>query len=484
MKRAVCIVALLALTSAAPAQGDAAMLEQAVQDTIRKTEASIACILVSRSPYYREHRSWPRNAEPWQLGKFPRLRDADGHQDHVDKKHDLSHPDYVPESFGSGIVIDKAGLILTCAHVVRGATKLFVRLPGGIESYADFVALDSRSDLAVLKLTELKQELKPVTFGDGDAVKKGQFVVALSNPYAAGFRDGEPSASAGIVSNLRRRAVKSGSEKERSRLQLHHFATLLQTDARLNLGCSGGALVNLKGEVIGILSAQAALVGWETPGGFALPTTAGLQRVIEVLRKGEEVEYGFLGVQLRDQDGRGVKVDHVIAQSPAQQAGIQPGDYLLSVGGIPMRSSDDIFLHVGMMLAGSTVTAERGRSPQGVGQRVSLTLAKYHVPQVSIVSKRPPAMAGLRVDHASLAVQRAPAIFQPIPPGVLIRDVEKDSPADKARLQPDKVITHVNRTPVTTPKQFYATMADLRGKVELTLYRPDGVPDHVTLDIK
>src|SRR5207253_4289771 len=123
--------------------------------------------------------------------------------------------------------------------------------------------------LAVLRLNERIPPLKPLSFGDGDAVKKGQFAVALANPFAAGFRDGSPSASWGIVSNLRRRLVKLPGENDRRRLCLHHFATLIMTDAKINVGCSGGALVNLKGEMIGLTTAQASLLGVETPGGYA-----------------------------------------------------------------------------------------------------------------------------------------------------------------------------------------------------------------------
>src|SRR5207248_850385 len=95
---------------------------------------------------------------------------------------DLSLPDTVPESFGSGVVIDAGGLVLTNAHVVRDATKIYVRLPGNRGSWADIHALDPRSDLAVLKLTDKVPDLKPIKFGDGDKVKRGQFVISLANP--------------------------------------------------------------------------------------------------------------------------------------------------------------------------------------------------------------------------------------------------------------------------------------------------------------
>ena len=120
---------------------------------------------------------------------------------------DLSGPNVVPESYGSGVVVDADnGLVLTMAHVVHNATKIYVRLSGGRGSWADVHAADPRSDLAVLKLIDPPTGLRALKCGDGSRLRKGQFVIGLANPFAAGFRDGSPSASWGIISNLHRRA--------------------------------------------------------------------------------------------------------------------------------------------------------------------------------------------------------------------------------------------------------------------------------------
>jgi S1-C subfamily serine protease len=323
-------------------------------------------------------------------------------------------------------------------------------------------------------------KLKPITLGDGETIRKGQFVVALANPFATGFRDGEPSASFGLVSNLRRRVVNLPAESDRRRLSLAQFATLVMTDCRLVLGSSGGALVNLKGELIGITTSQAALTGVETPGGFALPLDIGVKRIIEVLRRGEEVEYGFLGVRFASRSNM-VQLSDVIRQSPADRAGLNNGDTILSVAGIPVRDVDDIFVTIGTMLAGNTVEVER-RSTGGTS-KVRVTLAKYQTLQSFIASNRPKAIGGLRVDHSSLAVQRGAFAPTIVPDGVLIRDVEPGSPAEKARLQPDKIISHINGRPVMSPREFYRMMVDLHGDVELTVRRAEGGFDKVTLKI-
>ena len=134
-------------------------------------------------------------------------------------------------------------------------------------------AADSRSDLAVLALDK-PVAVKAIKVGNGDAVEKGDYVLSLSNPFAAGFRDGSPSASWGIISNVRRRVPGSAREEDRGK-SLHQYGTLLQTDARLNLGCSGGALIDLNGNLIGLTTSTAAISGGEVPGGFAVPIERG-----------------------------------------------------------------------------------------------------------------------------------------------------------------------------------------------------------------
>src|SRR5207253_6276314 len=136
--------------------------------------------------------------------------------------------------------------------------------------------------------------------------------------------------------NVRRRAVAAPLQEDQVK-PLHHYGTLLQTDARLHLGCSGGALVNLHGELVGLTTALAALQGGETPGGFAFPVNAGLRRVIDVLKRGEEIDYGFLGVNFDERvpDGApGVAVAFVIPGSPARAEGkLREKDVIVAING-------------------------------------------------------------------------------------------------------------------------------------------------------
>ncbi len=456
---AVCLAAALAGPACGddrPKAPDLPALEAAFQDAIQKAEPAIACVLVSRS------------TDP--------------------KNQALDDPNLVPESFGSGVVIDERGLVLTCYHVVRDATKVFVRLPGGKGSFADVHAGDPRSDLAVLALQDKKlPPLKALKLGDGGAVRKGSIVLGLANPYAAGFRDGSPSASWGIVSNLRRR-VPAHLDSDTQYKPLSQLATLIQTDVRINLGCSGGALIDLRGELVGLTTSLAAVTGVETPGGFALPMDDGVKRIVEVLRRGEEVEYGFLGVRTPlkwERRDEGVPLQSVIPGSPAAARGLQgerpgqKGDVIVSVNGVRVQEPDDVFLILGTQLAGSTVEVEvlRGTGAEQKRLTIPVTLGKAYVPGPVVATKRREAVGGLRVDHASILYLRPggdQVYSRGIPQGVMVREVLTGTAADAARLQEGKLIQKVNDQPVSTPEEFYKALQASGKTARLTVAGGEG----------
>jgi len=476
-----CLGLLFTLPLSASADGarDALALQEALQNAIQEAEPAIACVLVSRSPGYARVNQGPATDGSGKLGafsfrdalKFLNVRSDDPRVDDL-KKLDLGDRANVPESYGSGVVIDAtAGLILTNYHVIKDATKIFIRLPGDKEAYADIHAADPRSDLAVLRLLKVPAGLKALKIGDAGKARKGQMVLSIANPFAAGFRDGSPSASWGIISNIRRRAPGSPKEEERKKT-LHHYGTLLQTDARLNLGCSGGALIDLKGEMIGLTTALAAISGAETSGGFAVPMDDNLKRIIEVLKRGEEVEYGFLGVELKEraEPGNGVVLDGVTPWGPAFRAGLRRDDTILSVNAAAIRDNEDLFLAISTVLADGEAKL-MVQSQGGQPRAVSVTLAKYYVPGPIIVSRKPPSVRGLRVDHLSVFMQVTRTVLPPnqmTTSGVVVREVEAGSKA-AAGLKVNQIITHVNGKAVTTPAEFYREAAKVAGALELTL---------------
>jgi serine protease Do len=501
-----------------PIPKEVLQVEEAMRRAIREVEPSIATILVSRSEVYRKHfHDQPPEDEPGKLGPFdPNTipkgpagvsvpSDNIAKPGEVARNYDLASQDYAPEAYGSGVVIDgKDLLVLTNYHVVRDATKIYVRFAPGKGSYADIHAADPRSDLAVLRLLDKKiGPLKEIKFGDGGAVQKGQFVVAIAAPFAAGFRDGSPGASWGIISNIRKRAMTMKGLVEEDQRALYLLRTLIQTDARLNRGCSGGALIDLKGQMIGLTTSRAVVPGnqamgtltaeapgltspaavgeGEAPGGLAVPIDANWKRIIDRLRQGAEVEYGFLGVSwppaAQSTDGEGeMRIERIIGGSPAEKAGLRPGDWIRSVNGVQARDQEDLFLAISMIPAGSEARIEvRDRSP------MSVPLAKFYVRGKIIASRKIPAVRGIRVDFTSvLWLQHYSGIQFPlqrreIQPGVYVTEVQPGSRAANAKLQLNDVITHVNGQKVENPTDFYREAAKVPSTtpIELTLYTSD-----------
>jgi S1-C subfamily serine protease len=428
-----------------------------MQKAIERAEPSIACILVTR---------------------------AEG-----GRKFEPENPTFVPELYGSGVVIDDSGLVLTNEHVIRGSTARYVRLPGEKGCSASILAADQRSDLAVLKLEARGGQFKPIALGQGEKLRKGQFVLSLANPFAAGFRDGSPSASWGIISNLRRRAPLIEVKKEEQSIKpLSQFATLIQTDARLNLGCSGGALIDLDGKLVGLTTALAALNGSETPGGFALPMDRSMRGIVERLRRGEEVEYGFLGVEFLAASGArggGVQV-RALPGGPAASAGMpteREGCVILSVNEIPTRDQPELSFLISTALASSTIKVE-WRSLGGGSNASNVKLSKLYMPAERFVAtKRPRPIGGLRVDYITTLARgdTNPFYYTGFPRGVVIREVQSNSAADKAQLAVDMVITHVNGLPVASPADFYLAVDAAANSLELTI---QGRSERIPLDLR
>jgi serine protease Do len=460
-------------------------LEKTVKKVIRDTEANIASIVVSRSDLYAHFGQGPAPEQPGMLGVFdpqalqvhPRFKELSA----ADKKSllrrlDLTDDANVPESSGSGVVIDDTGLVLTSYHIVLGATKIVVRLPENKISYADIYAADPRSDLAVLRLLQPKLGLQAIRFGDGGKVERGQFVVGLAFDFGPGWRFSRPSASWGLISNLRQKAAAPGIDDERGKT-LYDYGLLLQTDGRVNPGCSGAVLLNLHGEAIALTSSLAGVGGTNAAGTYAFPFDVGLQSIIAVLKQGQEVEYGFLGVRFEPaKNGEGVKLAFVTDGSSAQSAGLRMEHIILSVNGTPIHDSDDLLRVLSTQLAGTKVHLEVRKPGGAAREKVDVVLAKYYVGGKVIATElgKRPFFRGLRVDDTSLLVQQPGSPVNEIPRGVLISDIQADSPAAKADLKPGTVITHVNNHQVTSPKTFYETILNHKeGAVELTLLPAD-----------
>jgi serine protease Do len=383
--------------------------------------------------------------------------------------------DFMPKDFATGVVVDRQGLILTAYHALCEDCDYYVTTSDRRVYRAAVKGADPRSDLAVLAIEAT--DLAPIQLGDAARLKKGQIVIALGNPYAIA-RDGQVSASWGIVSNLTRKAPLTPDESDSAgKSTLHHFGTLIQTDAKLNLGTSGGALVNLKGEMVGLTTSLAASAGYEQAAGYAFPVDATFRRVLETLKQGREVEYGLLGVRPTNltahellQGLRGCRVQGIVRGTPAQRFGLQEGDLVTTVNGIPVYEADGLVLEVGRLPVESTVRL--GVVRNGKKLDVDVTLTKFPVRGTKVVTNRDPNWRGIRVDYASAAIDAEAQATLGLPEfdeGVVVTEVEQGSPAWNAGLRPKNLITQVDHTPVRNPREFLTAVAGKTGSVQVRL---------------
>lgn len=413
------------------------------------------------------------------------------------QSQDPNDPEYwrfEPLSFGSGVVVDDEAHILTAYHVVRSSyenprQQILVRLHDGSKFQAQIYAADPRSDLAVLQLErgDKPAPVTPIEIGKGEELYPGQFVLAIGNPYSVAAVDGETSASWGIISNIRRRAIPSVSEDSLETTQsLQLQRTLVQTDARLNTGISGGALINIKGQLVGVTMALSASVGFETPGGFALPTDDLTRRTIDALRQGKEMEYGFVGIVPTTIDAQeaeatgalpvsGAKVSTIFSYLPAYQAGLREGDIITHIEGKRIHNINELVLAVGSRPVDTKLPVQVVRKKEKLD--LVLPLAKYPVMGEIIATNKRPVWNGIRVDHLSviLGPRTSQSYFEEDlrNGGVVIRYVDPNSRAyDEHGLREGQIITEVNGSPVRHPDEFEKQVTEAKGPVSLTIFNP------------
>ena len=402
----------------------------------------------------------------------------------------------LPNEFSAGVVIDRQGFILTNCHVLGDPTKndYYVwanRRPFKVISVLKAVEVkagDPWTDLAVLKIDA--DDLEPIAWGDGKSLKKGQLVIALGNPYGIAD-DGQASASWGIVANLDRKLPAATlRDNDASKDTLYHFGGLIQVDAKLNLGTSGGALVNLKGEMVGLITALGGLEGYEKSLGFAIPVDDVFRRTIETLKTGRKAEFGFLGVAPenlkeaeRQRGQQGARVSHVVPGTPAFAAHLQEGDVITRVNDQPVYDRDALMGELGRQPVGADVrlTVQRrvdaGRSVRSVETTAKLT--KKHVTTTRPVFSqvKDPRWRGMVVDYATaLPPPLLRQVLQSLAPegGLAVLDVERDSPAWNAGLRPGALVSHVGGQRVTLPEQFFEAVKDQTGEVRLKVLSGDG----------
>ena len=363
-------------------------------------------------------------------------------------------------SLGSGVIVDAAnGYILTNNHVIEDALEISVTLRDGRQMLAEILGRDPDTDIAVIKVNA--SHLESIRFADSEQLRVGDFVVAIGNPFGLG-----QTVTSGIISAL-----------GRSGLGIESYEDFIQTDASINLGNSGGALVNLRGELVGI---NTAILGSSGGGqgnigiGFAIPVNLA-QDVMQQLILHGEVKRGRLGVQAQDltpelakvfdiESAQGAIVTQIEQGSPAQKSGLKIGDVITKANGRQVRSSTDIHNLVGLMRVGQEVELEVIRGGKSI-------LLKVIIQQMEVVS-----VDGSEISQhfsgARIGEIKETDIRKGLKEYLQVMSVEPGSAAWNIGLRKGDIIYALNKRLVETFEQAYAAVQSSRSLL-LNIHRGD-----------
>ncbi|BBU94717.1 protease [Providencia rettgeri] len=342
------------------------------------------------------------------------------------------------EGLGSGVIIDaQQGYILTNNHVIDGADKIQIQLNDGREIAVNLIGKDPQTDIALLKISNAKdiKNLTAVSIADSDKLRVGDFAVAVGNPFGLG-----QTATSGIISAL-----------GRSGLNLEGLENFIQTDASINRGNSGGALVNLNGELIGINTAILAPGGGNIGIGFAIPSNMA-KNLSEQLIKHGEVKRGILGIKGTEMNSdiakafnidaqRGAFVSEVLPKSSAAKAGIKSGDVLVSVDGKRINSFAELRAKIGTSQIGKEITIGLIRSGKPMEVKVVLENDEGSTTKAEKLSE---SLLGATISNATVSNTK----------GVQVDSVAPKSPAAAIGLVKGDLIFGVNDARVETIEQF------------------------------
>jgi serine protease Do len=383
-------------------------------------------------------------------------------------------------SLGSGVIVNPDGYILTNNHVVDGASDVQVTLSDKRQLKAKIVGTDPRTDIAVLKIPATS--LSTVTLGDSAKAKVGDIVLAIGDPFGIG-----ETVTMGIVSATGRRDLRlEGPEG---------YEDFIQTDASINPGNSGGALVNTRGELIGINTAIISNGGGGNQGiGFAVPVNMA-RTVMEQILKTGKVTRGFLGVSIQEVTpdiakafnvpaAEGALVGDVTPDSPGAKAGLQKGDVITTLNGQKVSDYHDLRLRISQTAPGTPIKMDVYRN--GQKQQMTATLGEF--PEKAQAAENAPqgeapALEGVQVENLSSEITQQLNLPTGTH-GVVITRVDPDSTAAETGLQRGDVIQEVNRKPVNNVEQFRAAVRATANQPLLLLINRGGSSSYVVISTK
>jgi serine protease Do len=384
-------------------------------------------------------------------------------------------------SSGSGFFFREDGYILTNNHVVSDASDLTVRTASGYEYDARLVGADPLTDLAVLKV-EPEEEITVIPFGDSEAIKVGDWAIAIGNPFPQQGLD--RSVTVGVISAIGRSNLRFGGETPA-------YQNYIQTDASINPGNSGGPLLNLRGECVGVNSAISSPTGSSVGIGFAIPINMARAIVPDLIEHGRP-RRGWLGVWLSNLTERqakryglsavkGVMIGSVFAQSPAQEAGIRRGDVVVGFDGHEIANSNQFSVLVSTVPAGQTVQLDVLRDG-GEEDRVFATVADRDAFLASLTNRpEPPENVNLEtwlgMELFTFTEEAADDLGIKFVEGLYVARVYPSSPADQASIAEGTIIMQVNNEPVASVEDVRYMSQQMQGstdRIPLIVQEPDG----------
>jgi len=397
------------------------------------------------------------NGDPFEFFFGPQQRRGQGDDDEEHKE----------QQGGTGFILSDDGYIATNYHVIENADKVEVRLSNRERTTARIVGRDPATDLALLKI-DVKQRLTPLALGDSDRLRVGEWVMAIGDPL-----NFDKSVTVGVVSAKGRYGL-TGDAATRS------FENFIQTDAAINSGNSGGPLINVNGEVIGI---NTAMFRPAQNIGFAVPINT-LKSVLPQLREKGKVTRGFLGINIENIDSdkaaafRLKSLDGAFVQSvepgkPADRAGIKPGDAIVRVDDVPVKDTRDLIGYVSGKAPGSKVRL--GVIRDGRDTTLTASLAER---DVASTEQQDPGKAssqdsreriGISVTELTSQVRQMQGVQNNVS-GLLVVHVREVSAAADAGIREGDVITEVNGRHVTSTDEFGRTVSGARKGDYLKLY--------------
>jgi serine protease Do len=383
-------------------------------------------------------------------------------------------------SLGSGVIVNPDGYILTNNHVVDGASDVQVTLSDKRQLKAKIVGTDPRTDIAVLKIPATS--LATVTLGDSAKARVGDIVLAVGDPFGIG-----ETVTMGIVSATGRRDLRlEGPEG---------YEDFIQTDASINPGNSGGALVNTRGELIGINTAIISNGGGGNQGiGFAVPVNMA-RTVMEQILKTGKVTRGYLGVSIQEvtpdiakafnvPSAEGALVGDVSPDSPGAKVGLQKGDIITALNGQKIADYHDLRLRISQTPPGTSIKMEVYRN----GQKQEMTATLSEFPEKAQAAENSPqgespVLDGVQVENLT------PDIVQQLnlpssTHGVVITRVDPDSTAAETGLERGDLIQEVNRKPINNVEQFRAAVRGASNQPLLLLINRGGSSSYVVISPK